>query len=59
MLRPQVLLVHRGRQVHVRVHLAYVVEVAVGAGALLGRLVVAVVHQVQLEARLARARGWG
>ena len=36
------------------VHLAYVVEVAVGAGALLRRLVVAVVHEVQLEARLAR-----
>ena len=35
-----------------RVHLAYVVEVAVRAGALLGRLVVPVVHQVQLEARL-------
>ena len=45
------LLIHRGREVHVRVDLTHIVEVAMRHGALLGRLLLLVLHHVKLRRR--------
>mmetsp|Transcript_21881 Transcript_21881/g.70451 ORF Transcript_21881/g.70451 Transcript_21881/m.70451 type:complete len:251 (+) Transcript_21881:405-1157(+) len=52
----QVLLVHAGRVVHVRVHLAHVVKVAVRHALLALHLLVLVQQRVQVEARLQQTQ---